>query len=367
MAVCVVIAGNLLIGSQFFGRVRELGWAGHKAQNLADRVKVGLLNNKYSSNSKAARREDEASLSAKNQKATKKDKKQKATKKDKKAAGMEVALQAIPLAPLKMDGASTAVAGTKKKKEELGGGGGTTTTSSWAEYDAPPPKSKASSSSPQPAPGCEATVMLLRHCEKGTLKSHCNYLGYERSVYLASLFGDSASARWPAPAKIYALNKGRKHKKVNLREQETVDALAARHGLVVNNDYSVETGAALAGRLLNEVVDGGLCGRLVVVSWKHSDLPLLAQHLGCGPLEGCPLSYDGDDFDSVWMVRYVYADFRTSKVDPAEGEKWNVFGSVQKERFDPLAYSKAAGDYPPGGKPATGGIATWSTEKVFFG
>lgn len=28
---------------------------------------------------------------------------------------------------------------------------------------------------------------------------------------------------------------------------------------------------------------------------------------------------------------------------------WRVYGSIQKQNFDPLAFSKAAGDYPPGG------------------
>lgn len=30
-------------------------------------------------------------------------------------------------------------------------------------------------------------------------------------------------------------------------------------------------------------------------------------------------------------------------------KKWNVFGSVQAEGFDPLAFSKTMGDYPLGG------------------
>jgi len=32
-----------------------------------------------------------------------------------------------------------------------------------------------------------------------------------------------------------------------------------------------------------------------------------------------------------------------------EQKKWNIYGSVQPEGFDPLAFSKQVGDYPSGG------------------
>jgi hypothetical protein len=60
--------------------------------------------------------------------------------------------------------------------------------------------------------GCESTLLLFRHCkdlgghvryEDGT--SHCSYLGFQRSVYLATLFGNvsDTNARWPLPSKLY--------------------------------------------------------------------------------------------------------------------------------------------------------------------
>jgi hypothetical protein len=68
--------------------------------------------------------------------------------------------------------------------------------------------------------GCEATVVIIRHCEKGSIREHCSYPGFERSVYLATLFGDDGE-RWPAPSQIFALSPGR-HKKMNFREMELV-------------------------------------------------------------------------------------------------------------------------------------------------
>jgi hypothetical protein len=329
VAVCVVVAGNLLVGSQFFEHVFELGLSGLRAQHLANQAQTKLFK-KF---------------------------------KPSKEAPLPVA---IPLKPLKEGSTKTtatkdpsgAAAAAKGGDNGNGGGGGVAGGAT----------NSSISSSSSPAPGCEASVMILRHCEKGDLKSHCNYLGYERSVYLSTLFGNEPSDRWPAPSKIYALSKGgRKHKKFNLRELETVEALAAKHHLTVNNDYTILTTKPLAAHLLTKVVDGEQCGKLMVVSWKHSDIPRLAQHLGCGPIEGCPLDYKGKDFDSVWLIRYVFADFHTTRDGPPK-EKWNVFGSVQPEGFDPLAFSKLVGDYPPGGKTESSGIATWSEAmKVFYG
>jgi hypothetical protein len=63
-------------------------------------------------------------------------------------------------------------------------------------------------------------VVIIRHCEKGSIREHCSYPGFERSVYLATLFGDDGE-RWPAPSQIFALSPGR-HKKMNFREMELV-------------------------------------------------------------------------------------------------------------------------------------------------
>jgi hypothetical protein len=159
----------------------------------------------------------------------------------------------------------------------------------------------------KPKKGCETTIMLIRHCEKGNLKSHCSFMGYERSVYLASLFGDNA--RWPVPAEIYALADDRTHK-LNFREVETVAAIADQQNVPVDRTYAVTDTKALANHLLNNVLEGSMCGKLVLVSWKHSDIPRLAHHLGCGPLEGCPWDYKGKDFDSTWQIRYVFFKYK---------------------------------------------------------
>jgi hypothetical protein len=130
--------------------------------------------------------------------------------------------------------------------------------------------------------GCEGTVLLIRHCEKLNLKSHCDYVGYERSVFLATLFGNTVQERWPVPSTIYALRPGHRNnpKKMNYREVETVNVIADKFEMETNIDYSTRETAQLARDVLDTVKRGDICGKLVVIAWKHSDLPHLAQKLG---------------------------------------------------------------------------------------
>lgn len=88
-----------------------------------------------------------------------------------------------------------------------------------------------------PPEGCEATVVLVRHCEKGAIREHCAHIGYERSVYLSTLFGDSDTSRWPAPSYIFAEGPGHRNnpKKMNFREVETVGPLSKKIGVEVDD------------------------------------------------------------------------------------------------------------------------------------
>jgi hypothetical protein len=132
-----------------------------------------------------------------------------------------------------------------------------------------------------PPNGCESTIMLICHCEKGNLKSRCNYNGYERSVYLLTQFGNDQLEWWPAPSKVYALQNSRQHgKKKNYQEIETVNSVAFKFGLEVDESYSTRDLKGLSNDIMQSVLDGEMCGKLTLMSWKHSDLPHLAHRLG---------------------------------------------------------------------------------------
>ena len=185
---------------------------------------------------------------------------------------------------------------------------------------------------------------VLRHCEKGNLKKHCDYIGLERSVYLASLFGDHGE-RYPTPAYIFAESPdGRRSSlKRNYREVETAGPLSQKTGVDVDASYNTETEKKLVGHLGKLLKRGELCGKVVVIVWKHSSIGRLARKLGCRHDQGCPDEYHGKSFDEIWQLRYVY-DFQVSPNVEYHHHKrpklWQVFGSVQEENFDPLAFSK---------------------------
>ena len=202
--------------------------------------------------------------------------------------------------------------------------------------------------------GCETTIVLIRHCEKGSVAEHCAYSGYERSVYLSTLFG--ADGKYPAPSFIFAEAPIARHsrEKMNFREVETVGPLSVAMNVKVDDSYTDETLYDLAHRLKHQVKRGALCGQVVVIVWKHSRIGELAHMLGCGPHQGCPIDYSGKTFDQLWQIRYIYTNLwnhSTHKkrfIQYPSIPYWNVFGSVQYENFDPLAFSNRFGDaYSP--------------------
>jgi hypothetical protein len=211
----------------------------------------------------------------------------------------------------------------------------------------------------EPPEGCEATVIIVRHCEKTNIREHCSYAGYERSVYLASIFGDEEEAKWPLPSYIFAESPGHRHnpRKMNFREVETVGPLAEKAHLDVDDTYSTKTKSKLVREILTFLQTGQMCGKVTVIAWKHSDIAHIAHHLGCGPMEGCPVDYRGKNFDEVWQIKFVYDKFQHShhrNLDLPKHAQWRVFGAAVGEGFDPLTFSKKSGDYPPGGTDSGG-------------
>mmetsp|Transcript_1037 Transcript_1037/g.1300 ORF Transcript_1037/g.1300 Transcript_1037/m.1300 type:complete len:384 (-) Transcript_1037:163-1314(-) len=277
--------------------------------------------------------------------------------------------------------------------------------------------------------GCEATVLLLRHCDKPVVDGdpqddcdedvedvedgHCSYLGFERSQHLATIFGE----RWPMPYKLYAMTIERKNNHKNFRQVETLEPLALESGLEINSNYTSHESKKLANDIFHDLRDGSLCGRLVVVSWKHSRMNELALDLGWGK---APYKYKGSMYDQIWQIKFVYKpqtflDNKNNNNNPQKGEVpdddkqdytadltpttsvpitleptlappatpqttfnltpddskrnlkkkkpeenppvegWMVYGSVTYQNFDPLGYSYMSGDYPDGGKKTGGG------------
>jgi len=249
---------------------------------------------------------------------------------------------------------------------------------------------------------CESTILLTRHCEKeGPYTTdakdeteHCSYIGYERASHLASLFGPDA--RWPTPSHLFALTPARRGDHLNFREWETLKPLSDQSAVVTE----IQSRMSLPKQYFELLQSGDLCGKVVVVSWKHEFIPELARNLGCGPKNGCPNAYPEESFDQVWQLKFVFHPEQPPLKDEHklkkhtnftafdEGEEvdddeyvndpdgndggrrlllrerslkkgfsnhgWNVYATVNYQNFDPLAYSKQIGDYPEEGSPKGG-------------
>jgi hypothetical protein len=238
---------------------------------------------------------------------------------------------------------------------------------------------------------CESTILLTRHCEKvgpnvedADGNVHCSYLGLERAAYLATLFGHSKHSRWPNPSHLFALSPDR-GTHWNFREWETLWPLSKATGISTDAVNRPD----LAEAYFSLLQSGDLCGKLTVVSWDHEYLPKLAVDLGCGPENGCPDFYPDNDFDQVWQLKYVFHPIVPDLDEVEDGERdlyknksasptnaamnttsfphrrlmsaarkvkkgWSVFATVTKQNFDPLSFSKQAGDYPENGTPSGG-------------
>jgi hypothetical protein len=238
---------------------------------------------------------------------------------------------------------------------------------------------KTSHQAKHTASGCETTVLLMRHCEKhGPMATesdgstqHCSYIGLERSYHLAEMFGPGR--RYPFPSHLFALTPDRETY-INFRQWETLHPLSEKSGTMIE----IATHPHLANNIIELLRSGTVCGKIVVVSWKHSRMPELATLLGCGPDNGCPESYPDTDFDQVWQLKYVFRpdgsdlpkdqESKLSWNNSTDGHArarrrldasishsgWNVYATVTNQRFDPLAFSHESGDYPEGGA-ASGG------------
>ncbi len=191
---------------------------------------------------------------------------------------------------------------------------------------------------------CTSQLMIMRHCEKDDEvkgpNRHCSVKGKKRSEYISTLFSedltqeDEVAPSFPVPTHLYALSKERyKHKYLdhnNLREIETLTPTAKKFGLTIDKRYGVFDEGDLALNYFNTLSKNvaknlwtltpmdeaeasatnkfsTVCNNdLVVVNWKHSRIPKLAQALACGEKEGCPDKYHKKDFDTVWMLTFEY-------------------------------------------------------------
>lgn len=149
-----------------------------------------------------------------------------------------------------------------------------------------------------------ARVILFRHAEKPLSGIHLSAKGKLRAKKLAQfLTKDSVATAKGEPDFIFAA--GQRDPDSSVRSIETVQPLADKLSLDINDDF-----------LKNEIVDlqthlarnGKYNNKVIVISWQHEWLPLLAHELGASD---APEEWDDEDFDTLWIMdfknsRYIY-------------------------------------------------------------
>lgn len=200
-------------------------------------------------------------------------------------------------------------------------------------------KKKVSNSVPF---GCDVTVFLVRHCEKESLKHDCSRIGMEHAKFFTTQFGDDEE-RWPAPDRLYA----RAPDGGVMRSIQSLEPIAEKFNLPIIEKFGVQNRKELSNELFTDMSSGELCGKLVVVNWKHENIPKVAQDLGCGPMEGCSFEIDAWDYNFVWSLHYTYdLPYASSRHSGKVGKKagWTLQGQVLDQYWDLTAWEKKMGE-----------------------
>lgn len=134
-----------------------------------------------------------------------------------------------------------------------------------------------------------------------------------------------------------------------------MEPLSKKAGVTVDASYGTFTKDNLAKHVFGILRSGDMCGKMIVICWKHQEMGYIAHHLGCGPANNCPKKWPGGlDFDDIWQINYSYRKAEYPEFAPGQkinwlkpwGEfpQWWIAGNVQREGFDPLSYAYKKGN-----------------------
>ena len=141
-------------------------------------------------------------------------------------------------------------------------------------------------------------VLIIRHAEKPPDEAKSpdlNDLGKKRAAALPGLFQKAAGRPDPLPVPdvVFAARDSAKSR----RPSQTVAPLAAELRLKINAEFEDDEETT---KLAKELLTRKYAGKTVLVSWRHTNIPVLAKALGAGG----PLTWDDHVYDRVWKVTY---------------------------------------------------------------
>jgi hypothetical protein len=142
-------------------------------------------------------------------------------------------------------------------------------------------------------------IYVLRHAEKlpgdETKDPNLTPTGYKRAGLIPTLFiAKNGTPRLLHPDFIFAADTS-KHSN---RPIETITPTARALNLPLNHDFQDKDTAEISKELLS----GKYAGKVVVICWRHSEIPALAAALG---VADAPAKWDPDVFDQIWEIQWV--------------------------------------------------------------
>ena len=132
-------------------------------------------------------------------------------------------------------------------------------------------------------------IVIIRHGEKPENGDNLSCQGINRSLQLPKVLFN----KFQVPHHTYVPKLDTGKSTSHARMFQTVTPFAAKYNLKINSTFDENDVAGAAADVLKKK------GTILMV-WKHSNIPPLAQALGIDN----PPAWDKHDFDSIWIIKF---------------------------------------------------------------
>lgn len=141
----------------------------------------------------------------------------------------------------------------------------------------------------QSAPANNLKVVMIRHGEKPETGDNLSCQGENRALQLPAVLYQ----KFNKPDYTYVPTLGLGKATTHARMFQTVSPFAIQYNLTVDSKYNKDDYSKVAKNVLEKT------GTVLMV-WEHKAIPHIAEHLGVNN----PPSWEGQDFDSIWVITY---------------------------------------------------------------
>jgi len=139
------------------------------------------------------------------------------------------------------------------------------------------------------APDNRLKIVIIRHGEKPETGDNLSCQGESRALQLPAVLYQ----KFNKPDYTYIPSLGLDKSTTHARMFQTVTPFAVKYNLTINSKFDKNDYSNISENVLKKT------GTVLMV-WEHSSIQSLAEKLGVKS----PPSWDGKDFDSIWVITY---------------------------------------------------------------